>query len=344
MVTRFTKLGDAGQWQHGGFRFESTWFIDSNAITQNIGAPFSLLFFGNTILINIGFQSLAFYGLYRLLESFDPELRKRLAILLLFPSFNVWTSVAGKEAVLVFAMGILGAYIVEMYDNREKLRVHHLLAGYLIFVFKAHYLPALLFIVGVTKVARHVRQKAAIAVLAGLISLVPLYLFADTIDRIAFDVLPHFVGFGHSTRAAFWVEPYDVFLKAPYGMFQGFYGPTFSEALSARHALQFISFVESGLIVSVLIFLLVKRLPMLPIYNAIVATFASFWILFANYPVGIMNPGSAIRYRSGYIIFLFLVFALLMSREVYISWSSRRLQPVGRSAQATRAVSQDSPR
>jgi hypothetical protein len=33
-----------------------------------------------------------------------------------------------------------------------------------------------------------------------------------------------------------------------------------------------------------------------------------FWILFVHYPFGALNPGSAIRYRSGFYGFLVILF------------------------------------
>ena len=176
-----------------------------------------------------------------------------------------------------------------------------------------------LYIVAVTKVARRVKERAVVAIGAGLLSLVPLYVFRERIDGLAFDVIRNFSG--GSTRQAFWVEKYDVFWKAPYGMFQGFVGPTVAEAASG-HVLQLASFIESFVLVGALLFLLLRRLPRIPVYSFFVSLFVTFWIVFPNYPIQIMNPGSAIRYRTGYLMLIFLAFAFLLSRELYVSWAA----------------------
>ena len=58
----------------------------------------------------------------------------------------------------------------------------------------------------------------------------------------------------------------------------------------------------------------------MPLFGFFLTIGGLFWILFANYPFGIMNPGSAIRYRTGYILFVVLIFTLLLSRDVYLRW------------------------
>ncbi len=324
-VLLFTSfLGDANQYQKRGFSFSGNWYRDPTVITENVGAVFSSMFLGNPYLINIGYQALAFYGIYRLLESCEPVTRRKLAVLSLFPSFSIWTSVASKEAILTFALGIIGSYFVMMYRGRPRLRVSHIVAAAIVAIFKAHYGVALLFFYVVTILAGRARKKTLLVFVVGLVSLVPLYIFREDINALSFDVLPHFEGVasGRSTREPFWVDDYDVFSKSGEGMFVGFFGPTLNEAISGR-TLQAISFTESAVMVAVLLFFLVQRLPTLPAYNLLLLLFTGFWILFPNYPFGIMNPGSAVRYRSGYLIFLFTVVAILSSRALYVGWKSR---------------------
>lgn len=76
------------------------------------------------------------------------------------------------------------------------------------------------------------------------------------------------------------------------------------------------------MLVLVLGLLVVRGLRTLPVYSLIMAATTTFWILFANYPLGIMNAGTAIRYRTGYLILIFVVAALLLSRETFIRWSA----------------------
>lgn len=319
VFTRF--LGDAKQYQNRGFTFSGSWFLDSNLVTENVGAVFSSLTLGNPFLINIGFQAIGFVGIYRLLVSLDPVARRRLAILAMFPSFTLWTSVASKEAILTFALGVVGAYMVDLYNGRARLRPIHIIGAVIIFVFKIQYGAALLFFYGTSAIAARVKEKTLVVLVFGLASLFPLYVFREKISALSFEILPHFSGVGRSTRDPFWIEKFDVFSKAGEGMFFGFVGPTFSEALSGN-PLQFVSFVESAALVALLLFFLLKRVATLPAYNLLLALFTSFWLLFPNYPFGIMNPGSAIRYRSGYLILLCLVVVLMSSTEVFVRWKN----------------------
>lgn len=331
VVTRFTSLGDAKRYQKLLFtitdlaaptgQFDYTVTQIGTAITESIGAVLYIVGFGNLIMINIGFQAIAFVGIYRFLMATAPKVRKRLALLVMLPSFSLWSSVASKESLLVFCLGILCAYVVDMYYARERMRPFHVFAALLLFVIKPQFLIVVLYIFVLTKVARRVRERAVVAIGGSLLSLVPLYIFRDRIDAAAFDVLRHFAGQGRSTREAFWVERYDVFWKAPYGMFQGFFGPTLAEATSGN-VLQLASFIESSVLVGAFLILLIRRLPRIPVYSFFASLFVTFWIVFPNYPIQIMNSGSAIRYRSGYLMLVFLAFAVLLSRELFVSWSS----------------------
>ena len=153
---------------------------------------------------------------------------------------------------------------------------------------------------------------------AGAISLLPLYLFFDVLSEISFQVLPHFVG--GSTRAAFWIAPDDVYLKAAYGMLLSFIGPTLPEALRASNPLHVVTFCESLVTLAYLAYLFLGQIRWMSAYNFFLVGFSLFWLLFANYPFGVMNPGGAVRYRTGYIVFIFVLFAVIAAKEASPRW------------------------
>jgi len=246
-----------------------------------------------------------------------------LALLVLTPSFNLWSSVAGKEALLVYFVGILSAYFVKLYENRGKIGIAEILSVIGIYLFKIHYLPAIFIIYFSIIAGRYVRQKVALVVGGGLLSLAFLYLARDKIDELAFALAPHFLGYG-SSREAFWIEKYDVFYKAPYGMFQGFFGPTLAE--SATGILQLVSFTESVIIIAALLFLFLRKIPSIPVYSFFVGSGALGWLLFASYPLGILNAGSAVRYRTGHLLLVFIIFAVILSRKHYGRWQKKGQQ------------------
>ncbi|MBM3993241.1 MAG: hypothetical protein FJ303_03650 [Planctomycetes bacterium] len=335
LVMRVTPISDTRAYQTGTFEqaeYWETFGVDSltewgqtilaTGITAWIGSVFGRVFGGNPILINIGFQTIAFVGLVRLLSAVSGPKRKYAAALVLLPSFSLWTSIASKEAIVTMALTILSAYIVKMYDHRGRLGPMELFAAVVLYVFKAHYLAAIAYFWTVTVVGRFFRQRAAFALVAGLASLTVLYVVRDKVDRMADSVQTLILtgtNFGRSTRAElFFVDPYDVFWRAPEGMLRAFFGPSLEQVgLSPLHM---IAFLESSVLIAVLGFLALRELPRLPAYSVIVASFVLFWIGFVNYPVGVMNPGSAIRYRSGWVILVIVVCATFLSRQVYIRW------------------------
>jgi hypothetical protein len=324
VVARLTPLGDTPAYHSGQIQLNLT---NSNAITESLGGIFRLVVGGSPILIDICYQTLAFVGIYKLLMAVEPVIRRRLAIFLLLPSFNLWSSVASKESVIVLLMCIICSYIVDLYYNRGKLNILHIISIYLLYVYKPHYMAAIVFILYVSVLAKNIKQKAFFVILSGSISLIPLYIYKDRINQLSMAITEHFVGFGGSSRDAYWIDTYDIFWKAPYGMFQAFFGPTVSEAASG--ILHMASFIESTIIFSLLFMFLARELPRLPVYLFTLGVFTLFWILFTNYPLGILNPGSAIRYRTGYEILVFVVMAFLMSPNLFVTWRAGVTRGVG---------------
>ena len=96
-------------------------------------------------------------------------------------------------------------------------------------------------------------------------------------------------------------------------MFQGFFGPTYAEA--SIGILQLAAFIESSIIIAFLLYMFIRAFWRLPVYNFLMGVGGLFWILFATYPLSIMNPGSAVRYRTGYFVFVILIFVYLMARD-----------------------------
>ena len=325
LVRRFTSLGDSSRWQETGWVFDGGWWHSSNLITTNLAAFFGQFVGDDKILINIGFQTLAFYGIYRFISALDPSLRKRAILLFFFPSFSVWSSVAGKEAVLIFAIGVISGYLIRIFSRRERLGLVVLIAVYLVYIMKTHYIVALLYIFGAAKFCRYLPKPGLIIFFASVASLFPLYFFREVFDSLSFDILPHFLGSGRSTREPFWVEQYDVFWKAPYGMVQSFLGPTLEEAMLAKNPIHVGAYLEGLAMICILGYFMFEKIKSLPVFNFVVILFGTFWILFPNYPFGIMNPGSAVRYRTGYLMLIILLVIVLGRPETYRRWRGSKI-------------------
>jgi hypothetical protein len=166
-------------------------------------------------------------------------------------------------------------------------------------------------------------------VVALLASFAMLYIFRDIVDEFTtwVDFALAAMG-GRSGRPQLLLEKYDVFYLAPYGIYLAFMGPTFQEmSIGVLHVF---TFFESLIIVVILTLFMVRRLPDRPVFNLILSFGGLFWILFANYPLGLSNPGTAIRYRTGYILIVFLCAVTLQSRPLYADWVKGWRQRSGR--------------
>ena len=301
----------------------------ANWITIIIGAIFNFASGGSPILINMWFQALAFLGIWRLLAAVEPEQRKFLALLVMLPSFSLWSSIASKEAIVVFLVGMLCSVAVRAYRGIGHFTPRDGLFLAALYIFKPHFVPAFLFLLLLPVFARRVRQPGALALIAGVVSLVPLYIWRDTIDRSVLAVASGMYNEGGlSTRTErLLVESYDYFVHAPEGMLLALVGPTWSEVSSG--VLHLASFSESMLMLGMLLIYVTPQLPRLPAYLAIVSIFTLFWIMFATYPAGIANPGTAIRYRTDWILVLYVVTVVLMSPRTQVQWRSDARQRPG---------------
>lgn len=312
VVTAFTTLGDARRYSgRATLAFDRGALWESTAMTDTLGFIFQKLAFGFPVGVGLWFQLLAFVGIVRFLSVVDAKQRILLYLLFLFPSFTLWSSVPSKEAVVVFALGFVGARIVEFMRGNFRVGLIDVLSLYLIGVFKPQYLAALLILVTAVFVGRFVKQKSAAMLAICLIPVPLLYVLKDKISALAFEVQRHFLNTGRSTREAFFVDDYDVFTRMVEGFYRSLVGPTWGEAtLSVLHRA---SYFEGLALVAVLGFIFLRNISLAPVFTLFVSVSSFFWILFATFPFGVMNPGSAIRYRTGYFILLILVVVVVAS-------------------------------
>jgi hypothetical protein len=155
--------------------------------------------------------------------------------------------------------------------------------------------------------------KLALLSLFFILSFAALYFFRHQVNELSFIMPDHFRLSADSTRVnTIWVNDFDVYWNAPYGMFIGFFGPTINEALSKPTHL--VAFLESLFIFLVFFYGLLKLALMsintgrLNVYYLGVFLTVTLWILFVHYPFGALNPGSAIRYRQNFYAFLVIIF------------------------------------
>jgi len=78
--------------------------------------------FMGPVLANVPFVLISIFGIYysvKRLALTSKQLIKLLALLSL-PSFGVWTSIASKEAVAVFYLGIILGFVIDLIKNNPK--------------------------------------------------------------------------------------------------------------------------------------------------------------------------------------------------------------------------------
>ncbi|MEQ8247491.1 MAG: hypothetical protein RID42_07385 [Alphaproteobacteria bacterium] len=217
---------------------------------------------------------------------------------------------------MVFAMGIFLSTVVRQSLEGSYSIVLRAMSLALVVAYKPHYAPALIILLFAPTIIRNVRQAGFVLLVLSLFSIAILLSYQEVLGDLALSVVPHFRGMGNSTRAAFFLEQADFLSKAPEGMFLSVFGPTMQEARGG--ILHFAAFVESSILVLVILIFLGARMWSTPIASLMVVLLALFWLLIGTYPLGVMNPGTAIRYRTGYELLIFVLLVVLTSRLAYV--------------------------
>ncbi|BBH38303.1 hypothetical protein myaer102_07930 [Microcystis viridis NIES-102] len=317
VIAKLTTLGDAAKYQTGTLPTSWEFLLSSTIFTKSVGGVAAIFAFGNPILINIIFQTLGFIGIYVFVKSLDVKERKFVIPLILTPSFSLWSSVASKESIFILALGFICAYVSNIYKGKDKFHLGYLFALYIIFIFKEQYIIAILLIIINSKLSLNwsARDKTWIAIIMPLLSLIPLYLFREYLADLSLQLYNHFdTETSQSTRSEFFITDSDIFDKAFQGMLIAFTGPTLSEVLETHKLLFVFSFIESMLILTYLTWRILFNLEKISLERYTIALSGILWLMFAAYPLSVLNPGSAIRYRTNYFLVIVLVFAVILKR------------------------------
>lgn len=254
--------------------------------------------------------------------------RVSLLLTLLFPSTLVWTSIVGKEAIYSGALGI-GFVLWTIYVVRCLRWYELVLAGVSLlvcFLFRPHYAVALAWLFIATMVLNKLKGRAPIVLLFILLmgGFAVYFLAWDEILFRAFSGIEptarasrfdYFNIIGHSP------DGFERFKSlVPFGMLFGIVGPLPSEVAQRP---EFSPFFIEGLIIltsPILIYILAcKRLGpkrmerfRLVFFWAIVPSILILIALHA--PFGLLNPGSATRWRTNFEQIFYLAPLLLFYR------------------------------
>ncbi|MGJ0298307.1 hypothetical protein NG744_05030 [Aliarcobacter cryaerophilus] len=326
IISHYTTLGDMQRWTNIDVRGDFfSIFLNESLFMDYFGALCSYIL-GSTFA-SVPFLVLSFYGIYYSISKLNINNSQLVFLLFLlsFPSFGIWTSIAGKEAFGVFFMGIICGYIIDLYKyKRYKVNVIEIIAFYLLWLFKVQYslaiVPLIVFIIISKKTNIHAIGKLFLFFIYVFFTITILYLLKDIINEISLIIPNHFRETAGSAREnVFFVEDYDIFYNMFYGMFLSFIGSTFEEAFV--NPINFFIFFESIIILSFFIYFLFSFIRQIILTGKLNITVLSlliitlFGILFVNYPLGVLNIGSAIRYRENFYGF-FVVFIYFLYLEL----------------------------
>jgi hypothetical protein len=250
-----------------------------------------------------------------------------ILLFLLLPSSLVWTSIVGKEALFFGGMGlclfIWSKFLVERLDWFDWAG---LIIGFLLCLFmRPHYGIALVWLFASTSLLKHYGGSAGILlffiyIFVGLV----IYYFAwgELLDRGFGAIDPA----GRASRFdSFEIEPgstqgLEKFKDlVPLGIIFGVIGPLPSELINR---IEFSPFFVEGVLILTFPFIIVLIMHKLNFrFNPLF--FRIFWwcllpgiffLMVMHAPFGILNPGSAIRWRTNFELFLYLAPTLLFYR------------------------------
>ena len=326
VYSQFTPLSDTFTYLSGELYSPQEMFSMSTLFIGTIAHSFTLIL-GPT-LANAPFVILSFYGIYYAVSRIDLT-NKQLTILLIllsFPNFGIYSSIASKEAIAVFFMGVILGFIIDIIKNRHVGNyLLIIIAFYLCILFKPQYMIGISALLIYLFLSRKLKLKGYgklfLLVLFFIVSFGLLYILRYDINALSFRMSSYFSLTSGSTREnTFWIDDFDVFKNALYGMYIAFVGPTFTEA--TQKTTHLFAWIESMIILSIFavgsmkLYLLAIKTHKLNIYYLSIFLIVTLWILFVHYPFGVLNPGSAIRYRENFYSFLVILFYFLYTETL----------------------------
>ena len=319
MFSKLMVLGDSSRYTSALPKLTYWVFIDSTLLTDFIAGTISM--FLGSFLTHFAFFNLSFFSLVSLLKTakFDKSLEIKIMFFTLLPSYSIWSSLAGKEVITISITCYIASAIL-LYDQKKVLKNKLLLLIFflLLGVFKIQYVPAFASIFLILWLRKNTNKPAlsdlTVFLLLTFIMFTLLYAFYDTIALLSLAIPQHFSESARLTRDnIFFVEHGDIFDIRPDYWLLSFWGLSFSEAI--KNPIDFIFFIESTIIFAFIIYLVIYKSHavfskgQLKTLNFIVFIFLFGILLLVHYPMGIMNAGSAMRYRSGFLSALIVLLA-----------------------------------
>lgn len=322
VFSRYTPLVDSQLYLSGfydGTREFRTGLVQWLAISLNS--------FGSAYMTHSAFAMISVLGLVYYYQSGGR--RWPLLLTLLFPSTLVWSSIVGKEAIYCGGLGL--ALVLWSNYTVRCLRLHEIILAVIsmgvCFSFRPHYAVALLWLFVATFAIKNFKEKSPILLLSLLL------IGATSAYFLVWDELLFRAYSGiESTARASRFELFGIVAKSPEGFQQfksylplgvliGIVGPLPSEVLKR---IEFLPFFIEGVIIllsPLLIYAWASRhvLSHEALFKRI------FWwclipailmLMVIHAPFGLLNPGSATRWRTNFEQMFYLAPLLLLYRFI----------------------------
>jgi hypothetical protein len=314
VYSKFTTLGDSfGYLSADNKDFEYQGVLTSTTLMYTVGHLLKRFLFFD-VIASMPFIFLSYYGIKYLLNNFKVAFNKPIFFALIFiPNYLVYTSIISKEAVGSFYSSVIAVMIINYIEGNFKIKLIYLCSIALCFLFKPQFLIFIfeaLFLLYATKKIRNNFFVAFLGSSIWAVNIISMYVFSEQINDLAKMMKYNFMmEDARSTRNTSIFDTQNaIFTELPYGIFQSFFGPTFSEM--TNNPAHLLAGLESIFVISLFIFLIIKAIVLKKIDARIFWSYSLIFlgILMVHYPFGIFNPGSAIRYRHNfYLIFVALL-------------------------------------
>lgn len=316
VFAKFTSLGDTQDYLSGEY-LERNNIASTAYLMSVIGSVLGK--WGGSVL-SVG---LSVTGMVYLLEKakLSPRHTSLALLLMALPSFGVWTSILSKEVFVLFSFCLCTGGLIDVLTRRRRFFSLVQIVGLALLTFiKPHYSVSIyLSLLGILVYYAGFKKELMLSLIVIMLAIC-IGLCIHYVHEIYYytQIMPlHFSQSGGSTRAnTFWLSEWDFFTYLPIGALMAFIGPTIEEAVRSPKLLP--SLLEGyflfGFIVANVWRSVFYRNHLNVMGFLLMITFVVVLFL-THYPFGLFNPGSAVRYRSGFIFPLCIFMLFLAARN-----------------------------
>ncbi len=334
IYARVSPFTDAEHYLHSGVGWNFSLIFQRTLFTSFVYSSLkSLLFYDPLVHL---FISALFAGTLVYVFKLDYYfLDKPLFISsLLLPHFLIWSGVVGKEVLAIIGFFLVIKACVDLIIW-NKVRVITLIIGFfLAAIVRPHYAVSYFYLFCISLLFAKSKIKGLglfspsksflLFLLVSSYCLILLFylekFYVDYLMNYMHLTQQYFLRFVNSTGNRWdinWEYPSDFIVNLPWGLPFSIIGPTWAEAL--QRPFLFPVFIE-GCLAWFLLFLitcqLIRFVKLNPKYSSLIIWgFIPAVIvgLIINYPFGIFNPGSAVRYKQALSPLLYFYPLLLMA-------------------------------